>query len=121
MVVTLVASVAGCALAFYFYAHHNWHPLPAGTAIDRIVVEKSAKRLLVFRNGNQVKSYRIALGRNPVGAKQEEGDMKTPEGIYKIDSRNAQAVFISRCTFLILQMRTTSMRPRAASQLALTL
>ncbi len=93
IVVTLVASVAGCALAFYFYAHHNWHPLPAGTAIDRIVVEKSAKRLLVFRNGNQIKSYRIALGRNPVGAKQEEGDMKTPEGIYKIDSRNGQSSF----------------------------
>jgi len=28
-----------------------------------------------------------------VGAKQEEGDMKTPEGIYKIDSRNPQSSF----------------------------
>ena len=93
IVVTFVTSVAGFALAFYLYSHHNWHPLPAGTAIDRIVVEKSAKRLLVFRNGNQIKSYRIALGRNPVGAKQEEGDMKTPEGIYKIDTRNEQSSF----------------------------
>src|SRR5437867_11892029 len=40
-----------------------------------------------------LKSYRVALGRNPVGAKQEEGDMKTPEGIYKIDSRNPQSSF----------------------------
>jgi len=33
------------------------------------------------------------LGRNPLGAKQEEGDMKTPEGIYKIDGRNPQSRF----------------------------
>jgi murein L,D-transpeptidase YafK len=81
-----------CAFATYLYAHHNWNVLPAGT-IDRIVVEKSARRLSVFRNGNEIKSYRIALGRSPLGAKQEEGDMKTPEGIYKIDGRNPQSSF----------------------------
>ena len=89
----ILASAAVCILALYLYAHHNWHPLPVGTTIERIVVEKSAKRLSIFGGGNQVKSYRIALGRNPVGAKQKEGDMKTPEGIYKIDSRNAQSSF----------------------------
>jgi murein L,D-transpeptidase YafK len=77
----------------YFYAHHNWSPLPAETSIDRIVVEKSAKKLSIFRDGKQIKSYRIALGRNPVGAKQEEGDNKTPEGVYTIDSRNPQSSF----------------------------
>jgi murein L,D-transpeptidase YafK len=82
-----------CAFAIYLYAHHNWNPLPAGTTIDRIVVEKSARRLSIFREGNQIKTYRIALGRNPVGAKREEGDMKTPEGIYKIDDRNPQSSF----------------------------
>jgi murein L,D-transpeptidase YafK len=91
--VILAAFIVICVLALNFYAHHNLHPLPTGTAIDRIVVEKSAKRLSIFRDGNQIKSYRIALGRNPVGAKQEEGDMKTPEGIYRIDSRNAQSSF----------------------------
>jgi murein L,D-transpeptidase YafK len=90
---TMVTLVGVCTLALYFYAHHNWRPLPSGTTIDRILVEKSAKRLSIFRDGNQIKRYRIALGRNPVGAKQEEGDMKTPEGMYKIDSRNAQSSF----------------------------
>jgi murein L,D-transpeptidase YafK len=93
IIVTSVILVGVCALALYLYAHHNWHPLPPGITIDRIVVEKSAKRLSIFRSGNEIKSYRIALGRDPVGAKQEEGDMKTPEGIYKIDSRNAQSSF----------------------------
>lgn len=93
IVVTAAALVAVGILGLYFYAHHNWHPLRAGTTIDRIVVAKSAKRLSIFRNGKQIKSYRIALGRNPIGAKQAEGDMKTPEGIYKIDGRNAQSSF----------------------------
>jgi murein L,D-transpeptidase YafK len=93
IVVTAVALVAVGTLGLYFYAHHNWHPLRTGTTIDRIVVEKSAKRLSIFCDGKQIKCYRIALGRNPVGAKREEGDMKTPEGIYKIDSRNAQSSF----------------------------
>ncbi|PYK12961.1 MAG: hypothetical protein DME65_03000 [Verrucomicrobia bacterium] len=93
MIVASAVLIAVCMLAIYFYAHHNWQPLPMGTAIDRIVVEKSEKRLSIFRDGNQIKRYRIALGRNPIGAKQEEGDMKTPEGIYKVDGRNAQSNF----------------------------
>ena len=82
-----------CALAIYQYAHHNWNSLQVGTTIDRILVEKSARRLSIFRKANQIKSYRVALGRNPLGAKNEEGDMKTPEGIYKIDGRNPQSSF----------------------------
>ena len=86
-------SILICAFAIYLYAHHNWNSLPAGTTIDRIVVEKSARRLSMFRDGVQIKTNRIALGRNPLGAKQQEGDMKTPEGIYKIDGRNPQSSF----------------------------
>ena len=83
------------ALVFfaYLYAHQVWNPLPTGTTIDRIVIEKSARKLSVFANGKKLKTYRVALGRNPVGAKQEEGDYKTPEGLYKIDGRNAQSSF----------------------------
>jgi murein L,D-transpeptidase YafK len=92
-ILLIFVAVCVCAVALYFYAHHNWHPLPVGTTIERIVVEKSAKRLSIFGGGNQIKRYRIALGRNPVGAKQQEGDMKTPEGIYKIDGRNAQSSY----------------------------
>jgi murein L,D-transpeptidase YafK len=47
--------------------------------------------LSLFRDDKRLKSYRVALGRNPVGPKEQEGDMKTPEGIYEIDSRNPQS------------------------------
>lgn len=75
----------------YVYAHHNWRPLPSETTIDRILVEKAARRLSIFSDGKELKSYRIALGRNPVGAKEQEGDMKTPEGVYWIDWRNPES------------------------------
>ncbi len=56
--------------------------------IDRVVVEK-AKRTLKLMNGDEVvKSYRIALGGAPKGHKQCQGDSRTPEGKYVIDSRN---------------------------------
>jgi len=87
------AVICALALAVYFYAHHNWHLLPSGTTIDRIVVEKAARKLSIFRDRKRLKTYRVALGRSPIGPKEKEGDMKTPEGIYKIDSRNAQSSF----------------------------
>jgi murein L,D-transpeptidase YafK len=96
MIRTMIATAAvicAIALAVYLYAHHNWHPLPAGITIDRIVVEKAARKLSIFRGDSRLKTYRVALGRSPVGPKEKEGDMKTPEGIYQIDSRNAQSSF----------------------------
>ena len=67
--------------------------LPEQFTIDRIVVRKSARTLSVFRDGREVKSYRVALGAQPVGRKEQEGDMKTPEGLYTIDYRNPHSDF----------------------------
>jgi len=90
---TVVITVSALVFFTFFYTHHIWNPLPTRTAIDQIIVEKSARKLSVFVNGKKLKTYRVALGRNPVGAKEEEGDHKTPEGIYKIDGRNPQSNF----------------------------
>ncbi len=52
-----------------------------------LVVEKSSHRLLVFSNyaDQPVESFRVTTGRVP-GQKREEGDQKTPEGIYTFES-----------------------------------
>jgi murein L,D-transpeptidase YafK len=73
------------ALGVLIGAHLNLHPLPSNIAADRILVEKSARRLTLLRDGMPLKSYRVALGRAPVGAKEQEGDQRTPEGSYLID------------------------------------
>lgn len=58
---------------------------------DSIVVEKRLRRLTLFRGGQAVKHYAIALGKNPSGRKVQIGDNRTPEGIYHIEGRNLQS------------------------------
>ena len=66
--------------------------IPRGPA-DRILVEKKERRLTLFSKGKPLKAYQIALGGNPNGPKERQGDNKTPEGIYRIDSRNKNSQF----------------------------
>jgi len=40
-----------------------------------------------------MRSYHVSLGSNPKGAKERQGDERTPEGIYTIDSRNAYSKY----------------------------
>src|SRR5262249_6539354 len=49
---------------------------------DRVVVRKSQRTLELLHDGAVFESFPIALGREPRGQKQKEGDGRTPEGIY---------------------------------------
>jgi outer membrane protein assembly factor BamD (BamD/ComL family) len=60
---------------------------------DRILIEKNARRLMLISQGEVLKSYKIALGGNPIGPKERQGDNKTPEGTYVIDGRNMDSRF----------------------------
>ncbi len=55
---------------------------------DKILIEKKERRLTLISKGKVLKTYQIALGGNPNGPKERQGDNKTPEGTYIIDSRN---------------------------------
>jgi murein L,D-transpeptidase YafK len=59
----------------------------------RVLVEKHARRLTLLYEGGPIKTYRVALGRHPEGPKSREGDGRTPEGLYLIDSRLATSGF----------------------------
>ncbi len=59
---------------------------------DMILVDKSARRLSLLRDGAVLRDYRISLGANPEGHKQQEGDERTPEGEYVIDWRNPNSI-----------------------------
>lgn len=60
---------------------------------DKILIEKKERRLTLFSKGNMIKTYKIALGGDPDGPKEKQGDNKTPEGIYTIDSRNKNSIY----------------------------
>jgi tetratricopeptide (TPR) repeat protein len=55
---------------------------------DKILIEKKKRRLTLISKGEVLKIYKIALGGNQIGPKERQGDNKTPEGTYIIDSRN---------------------------------
>ena len=47
----------------------------------------------LVNHGKVVKTYKIALGGDPIGPKMRQGDHKTPEGIYVLDRRNPHSQF----------------------------
>lgn len=60
---------------------------------DRVVVIKHDHKLLLMRADMVLKTYSVALGTVPTGAKERQGDHRTPEGLYLLDSRNAKSRF----------------------------
>ena len=89
-VLVILGAVGVIALAG---ANYEFHPLSAEARADRVLVEKSARRLTLFRGGAPLKSYPVALSRAPQGTKQQEGDYRTPEGIYTIDAHKWDSAF----------------------------
>lgn len=61
--------------------------------VDKILIQKKKRRLTLISEGKAIKTYKIALGGNPVGPKTMQGDKKTPEGTYTIESRNRHSKY----------------------------
>lgn len=81
IVLTILLVIA----VYYFYPEEK---LPKGKIIDKIEVYKSKRKMLVYSEGKLLKTYKISLGKKPIGHKEVEGDFKTPEGIYEINAKN---------------------------------
>jgi murein L,D-transpeptidase YafK len=77
------------AITYYLYPEYK---LDTSIPIQKILVLKSEGELQLLNHNKIIKTYKIAIGKNPIGEKHFEGDGKTPEGIYKIDSKNPNSV-----------------------------
>jgi murein L,D-transpeptidase YafK len=62
-------------------------------AVDHIVVHKGERKLFLMHGETVVRSYKVALGLNPVGTKERSGDFRTPEGTYRLVRRNPRSDF----------------------------
>jgi len=62
-------------------------------AIDYVLVKKANRTMQLLSQGKVIKEYNIALGANPVGHKQQEGDERTPEGKYILDYKKENSSF----------------------------
>jgi murein L,D-transpeptidase YafK len=58
-----------------------------------IVVTKSKRRLDLYSDGALVRTYRVALGLNPVPDKKRQGDRATPEGEFYVFTKNDKSAF----------------------------
>ena len=86
-------------------------PAAAAVKIDLVRVDKSDRRMELLAQGEIVRSYSIALGRNPVGHKQQQGDQRTPEGRYLLDWQNPQS-----CCFRSLHISYPNEADKAAAK-----
>lgn len=75
---------------FSFDGHIDPGPPPV---VDFVRVFKRQRRLELLSEGELVAQYAIALGDQPEGHKQQQGDERTPEGFYVIDWRKEDSAF----------------------------
>lgn len=86
-------AVLACALTAMLAG--GWERAPAAERAprqaERLVLYKAEHRLVVIVDGSVYRTYRVALGKSPLGAKLCRGDNRTPEGAYFIVRRMPQS------------------------------
>lgn len=65
----------------------------AAPPVDLVAVYKGLRVMHLMHREQPVRTYRVALGRRPVGHKEQQGDGRTPEGLYLLDVRNPNSRF----------------------------
>jgi murein L,D-transpeptidase YafK len=68
-------------------------PVAATEPPPSILVLKAERRLELHRGDRVVKTYRIGLGNTPTGAKQRQGDGRTPEGTFYVCVKNPKSKY----------------------------
>lgn len=112
----IVGLITVIALAAALLASEDWSAPPLmqeNARADLILIDKSARVLTLYQDDEVMFQTNIALGSNPVGDKQQEGDGRTPEGAYQIDRRNDQSKYYLS---LGLNYPTKPQRTAAAKQ-----
>lgn len=61
--------------------------------MSTITVYKVRRELVFVDGAGHRHLFPIALGREPMGHKRREGDGRTPEGVYRVCTRNAESKY----------------------------
>ncbi|MAD46915.1 MAG: hypothetical protein CMH98_18130 [Oceanospirillaceae bacterium] len=60
---------------------------------ERVVVDKSERLMILYSTDKELARFSISLGGSPEGHKTQEGDQKTPEGVYLLDYKKEDSAF----------------------------
>lgn len=98
LVTFIVAFIATSTMTHAKNTAMNHKPITNNAVIDKalvnkVFVDKSARTLQLLSDDKVIKSYHIALGGNPIGHKQQQGDQRTPVGSYTLDYKNEKSKF----------------------------
>ena len=74
------------------YRASRCEPTASGP-VDRIFVDKSDHWMAVYRGGQIIREFRVALGRGGLAPKMRQGDSRVPEGAYRIVAHNPASAF----------------------------
>jgi murein L,D-transpeptidase YafK len=85
-----MCAAIGCAILI-FAIPLMAQPAPPRQTADSILILKKDHVLELLKGGKVIRTYKVALGRGGLAPKEREGDGRTPEGYYIVDSRNAQS------------------------------
>ncbi|WP_134678468.1 L,D-transpeptidase family protein [Paracoccus ravus] len=66
---------------------------PITSPVERILIEKAARKMTVWQRNGAPRHFAIALGFSPEGDKSRQGDGRTPEGVFRIDRLNRQSAY----------------------------
>jgi murein L,D-transpeptidase YafK len=77
----------GIALLLISGGQSTARSIPRALRADTILIVKHERKLYLLWDNYPLRSFRIALGLSPTGAKEREWDFRTPEGSYMIDFR----------------------------------
>jgi len=87
---SLVLFVVASAPTGHLFADNAMLQTPVA---DKILVDKSERRLMLLKDGVVLRSFDVSLGLSPEGPKRQEGDFKTPEGVYSLEAKNKASDF----------------------------
>lgn len=88
-----VLFVLALVLAFCHALTAQQKPAPTAEKADSILILKKDHVLELLKGGKIIRTYKVALGTGGLAPKQREGDARTPEGRYVIDSRNEHSAY----------------------------
>jgi murein L,D-transpeptidase YafK len=96
LIIAIAALLVAAAVVFFAYEFLQiGHATPALKSeperANLIRIEKAARTMTLLRGDQVLKTYKVALGGNPIGDKVQEGDRKTPEGRYAITYKNTKS------------------------------
>jgi murein L,D-transpeptidase YafK len=80
----IILGVILTGVVYYFYPEKR---LADNAKINKIVINKSERKMMVYDGNDLLNTYSVSLGASPVGDKQSKGDNKTPEGHYFVEAK----------------------------------